>query len=278
VQTVHELEDLKRARAALRASGEPIALVPTMGALHDGHMALVALGKKMARHVVVSIFVNPRQFGAHEDLESYPRPLAADRAKLDAQGVDLLWAPTIGAMYPAGYATTVSVSGLGTGLCGRARPGHFDGVATVVSKLFNQIRPDFAVFGEKDWQQLAIIRRLNLDLNLGVTIVGVPTVREADGLALSSRNLYLTREERTAASALPRALQQAVTRIRGGEPVNDSLTLAADDLLKAGFTAVDYIHVIDPDTLDTLEKYSGSGRIIVAAHLGRTRLIDNMPI
>jgi pantoate--beta-alanine ligase len=278
VQTVHDLNSLQSAIAAFRAAGDTVALVPTMGALHAGHIALVKLAQAHARRVIVSIFVNPKQFGAHEDLASYPRTLATDRAQLIAAGADLLWAPSASEMYPAGYATTVSVAGLGDHLCGAARPGHFDGVATVVTKLFTQIKPDSAVFGEKDWQQLAIIRRLEADLNLGVTLIGAPIVREADGLAMSSRNAYLTPRERAIAAAFPKALLRAADQILTGVDLVTALNAAKASILAAGFASIDYIALCDPDTLEILSAFNGHGRIIAAARLGKTRLIDNMPI
>ncbi|MBX9886044.1 MAG: pantoate--beta-alanine ligase, partial [Novosphingobium sp.] len=227
MQILTALEPLRTALSALKtgdnSASRTVALVPTMGALHQGHLTLVREAKARADHVVVSIFVNPRQFAPHEDLATYPRQLEADAALLAAEGVDVLWAPTVDVVYPEGYATTVQVSGLDTVLCGAARPGHFDGVATVVAKLFNQVQPDVALFGEKDWQQLAIIRRMARDLDLAHPradqILGVPTVREADGLAMSSRNKYLTDEERMAAPAMNRAMRAAAARIVAGEAV-----------------------------------------------------------
>jgi len=280
VQTVNHIDPLRSAVSALRRDGE-IALVPTMGALHAGHLTLVREAKARAAHVVVSIFVNPRQFGAGEDLDAYPRPLEQDSALLAAEGVSLLWAPGVADMYPAGYATNVSVSGVSDGLCGANRPGHFDGVATVVGKLFNQVMPDMALFGEKDWQQLAVIRRMARDLDLTrphhARIIGVPTVREADGLAMSSRNAYLTADQRAAAPALPRAMQAAIARIAEGYPVAPALAMLAQDLLAAGFASVDYAALCDADSLAPLDtRGSGAARLLVAARIGKARLIDNM--
>ena len=280
MQTVNRIDPLRDAVAALRRDG-PVALVPTMGALHQGHLTLVREARAQAAHVVVSIFVNPRQFGAGEDLDAYPRQLAADSALLEAEGVSLLWAPEAAAMYPPGYATNVSVGGVSEGLCGANRPGHFDGVATVVCKLFNQVRPDLALFGEKDWQQLAVIRRMARDLDLVRPhvdrIIGVPTVREADGLAMSSRNAYLTPTERAAAAALPHAMRGAIAAIGQGDDVAATLAGLERELLDAGFGSVDYARLCDADSLAPLAaRGTGPARLLVAARIGKARLIDNM--
>lgn len=282
MQLIHALDPLRSAIDALRADG-PIALVPTMGALHDGHLTLVRQAKAKAAHVVVSIFVNPLQFGANEDLDAYPRQLERDCALLEAEGVAVVWAPKVEAMYPAGFATNISVSGVSEGLDGAARPGHFDGVATVVCKLFNQVLPDLALFGEKDWQQLAVIRRMARDLDLtrphADAILGVPTVREADGLAMSSRNAYLTPEQRAAAVALPTAMRAAIAEIEGGVPVGDALSALARALLAGGFLSVDYAELCDAADLSVLPARSDKPmRLLVAARIGKARLIDNMAV
>ena len=278
MQIVRQLDPLRNALAEFRAAGLTIGLVPTMGALHAGHMRLVEVAKSQCDAVIASIFVNPTQFGEGEDLDAYPRQEAADADLLQTAGVKLLWAPTADQVYPPGYATNVSVSGISDGLCGAARPGHFDGVATVVAKLFNQVRPDAAFFGEKDYQQLAVIRRMALDLDFSHEIVGVPTVRDADGLALSSRNAYLTAEERADAVALPQTMQEAATAIAAGSPVADILSDAKARLLRSGFQKVDYFELRDADTLALLDDFTRSARLLAAAHIGRTRLIDNIPV
>lgn len=272
-----ELAPLRRAVEALKARGGSLALVPTMGALHAGHLALVERARALAEHVVVSIFVNPTQFGAGEDLDAYPRPFAEDQLLLAEAGVALLWAPTPAVIYPDGFATSVRVEGLREPLCGATRPGHFNGVATVVVKLLNQVRPDLAVFGEKDWQQLAVIRRAVRDLNITVDIEGVATVREADGVALSSRNRYLSPDERAAAAALPAALTEAAGAIRNGEPVAVALGRARAGLAHAGLD-LEYLELRDGATLETAEGPSSGARLFVAARLGSTRLIDNRPL
>ncbi|MFK4871786.1 pantoate--beta-alanine ligase [Novosphingobium sp. ZW T3_23] len=282
MQTLNSLDPLRRAVAVLRQSGK-IALVPTMGALHEGHLTLVREARRQADHVVVSIFVNPLQFGANEDLDKYPRQLEADCALLKAEGVALVWAPTVEAMYPQGFATNISVSGVSEGLCGASRPGHFDGVATVVCKLFHQVLPDVALFGEKDWQQLAVIRRMARDLDLVQphvdAVIGVATVREEDGLAKSSRNAYLSQEQRAQAVALPTAMKDAISRIEAGEPVSATLARLQETLLAGGFSAVDYAELRDASSLIQLEERGAAPmRLLVAARIGATRLIDNMAV
>lgn len=274
MQVVHRLSDLRRAVAELRGDGAQVALVPTMGALHTGHMALVDAARETGAKVVASIFVNPKQFGPTEDLSRYPRPAEADIALLTEHGCDVLWMPGVEEMYPAGFATTVSVSGVSDGLDGAARPGHFDGVATVVAKLFNQVRPDAAYFGEKDFQQLAVIRRMVADLDFGLAIFGVPTVREADGLALSSRNAYLSADERALAVALPRALTEAKRAIEAGE--DGAIDAALASLADAGFTT-DYVELVDAASLGAPVR-GQPRRLLAAARIGTTRLIDNLPI
>jgi pantoate--beta-alanine ligase len=249
-----------------------------MGALHDGHMALVAEAKLRADQVVASIFVNPTQFGANEDLATYPRREATDAALLDAAGVAILWAPDVETMYPDGPAATVKAGAAGDGLDGASRPGHFDGVATVVARLFAQVRPDVALFGEKDYQQLAVIRQMVAERGIPVEIVGIPTWRDADGLALSSRNAYLSEEERAAARALPRALGEAAAAIEAGGDVAEALDKARARLEAAGFDPIDYVALHDAETLAPMTMLDRPARLLAAARMGRTRLIDNLPV
>jgi pantoate--beta-alanine ligase len=255
-----------------------VALVPTMGALHAGHMALIAEAKKRAGKVAASIFVNPTQFGEGEDFGRYPRREAEDARMLEEAGCDLLWVPSVQDVYPQGFATTVSIRGLTELWEGEARPGHFDGVATVVAKLLLAVRPDVALFGEKDFQQLAVIRQMVRDLDFGVEIVGVPTVREPDGLALSSRNGYLAADERERAVALPRGLQTARAEILDGKPVAETLHEARAWLRNAGFSRIDYLALVDAATLKPLDEPRGDMRLIAAAVIGTTRLIDNIAV
>lgn len=279
MQIIRELALLREAVETLKNGGRKrIALVPTMGALHEGHLALVDEARANADHVVASIFVNPKQFGANEDLNSYPRREATDAKLLTDRGCDLLWLPTVEEIYPDGFATNISVSGISGGLCGEARPGHFDGVATVVAKLFNQVRPDAAIFGEKDYQQLAVIRRMARDLDFNIDIIGVPTQRDTDGLALSSRNAYLTDEERKAAHALPRALGQAASRIEKGGNVPEALDKAKAALAAAGFDSIDYVELRDAVTLEPVSNAKQPARLLAAAKIGQTRLIDNIEV
>jgi pantoate--beta-alanine ligase len=275
VQIVRNSEELTRARGELSGT---LALVPTMGALHRGHLALIADARKRADKVAASIFVNPAQFGAGEDFGRYPRREQEDAAMLKEAGCDLLWAPSVGDVYPDGFATSVHVAGVSERWEGEARPGHFNGVATVVAKLLLAVRPDVALFGEKDFQQLTVIRRMVADLGLPVEIAGVPTVREPNGLALSSRNAYLSNDERNRAVALPHALRAAGEAIRRGAPVATALRDAKQSLVDAGFLRIDYFALVDSTTLEPLDVPQGDMRLIAAAVIGTTRLIDNLAI
>ncbi|MEG3091392.1 pantoate--beta-alanine ligase [Sphingomonas sp. PB1R3] len=277
MQVIRDRDALAEALAALRAEGARVALVPTMGALHAGHIALIEAAKRPGTKVVASIFVNPRQFGAGEDLSRYPRRELADIRMLTEAGCDLLWLPGVDAMYPEGHATSIRVAGVTEGLEGASRPGHFDGVATVVAKLFNQVGPDAAYFGEKDFQQLAVIRRMVADLDFPIEVVGVPTQRDDDGLALSSRNIYLDEEQRAKAVALPRALGVAARAIGRGEDVGSVLSDARATLTAAGFE-VDYVELVDAASLSPDTMADRPRRLLAAARMGSTRLIDNIAL
>ena len=276
MQTVRTSEELTAARAKL--GGATVALVPTMGALHAGHMALIAEAKRRADKVVASVFVNPAQFNDAGDLARYPRTEAEDARMLKAQGCDLLWLPRAEDIYPQKFATTVHVAGVSERWEGAHRPGHFDGVATVVAKLLLSVKPDVALFGEKDFQQLAVIRRMVMDLNIAGEIVGVPTVRDADGLALSSRNALLSADERQRAAAFPAALEQARDAIRRGDPEGPAIDQAVNLLRNAGFSRVDYFVLVDAATLDPISEPKRESRLIAAAVIGTTRLIDNLAV
>jgi pantoate--beta-alanine ligase len=277
--TVRKVVDLRSAIASWRHTGESVALVPTMGALHAGHLSLLELAHARCQRIVVSLFINPTQFGPKEDYAAYPRDEAADAAKLAAAGTDLLYAPAVSEMYPEGFATQVTVGRLTEHLCGPHRPGHFEGVATVVAKLLLQSLPDVAVFGEKDWQQLQVIRRLARDLDIPVAIASAPTMREADGLAMSSRNAYLSPSERTIAASLNRGLRELAQAVARGEPCRAAEEHALRVLLENGFTSVDYVTVADAETLQPIERIGKRpARAFAAAWLRRTRLIDNVAI
>jgi pantoate--beta-alanine ligase len=259
---------------AAHARGERIAFVPTMGALHEGHLVLLRAGRRRAERLVLSIFVNPTQFGPNEDLARYPRDLPGDLAQATGAGIDVAFVPEVADIYPAGFQTSVSVSELARGLDGPLRPGHFAGVATVVAKLFNIVRPHLAIFGEKDFQQLAIVRRMVVDLAMGLEIVGVPTVREPDGLAMSSRNAYLSAAERARATSLCRALFAARDRAAAGERGAPALLATARGVLDVD--RVDYLELCDVETLAPVARIERGCVLAVAAWVGRTRLIDNV--
>jgi pantoate--beta-alanine ligase len=262
--------------AAARARGQTIAFVPTMGALHTGHVSLLEEGRRRGQALVLSIFVNPTQFGPKEDLARYPRTLDRDLALAVGAGTDLAFVPSAAEVYPPGYQTFIEVREVSQGLCGERRPGHFVGVATVVAKLFLVVRPDVAIFGEKDFQQLAVVRRMTADLNLGVEIVGQPTVREPDGLAMSSRNVYLSPAERTRAAALYRGLRAAKEGLAGGERSAPVLIERATEIIAPAVDRIDYLEIRDADTLAPVGAIERPAVVLVAAFVGNTRLIDNL--
>ncbi|WP_419317332.1 pantoate--beta-alanine ligase [Caulobacter sp. ErkDOM-E] len=278
---VRTVSDLRDHVAAWKAAGDQVALVPTMGALHEGHLTLIKLGQTKARRTVASVFVNPRQFAPHEDFDAYPRGEAADAEKLASVGCDLMFAPSAGEMYAPGFSTAIQVSGVSEPLEGAARPQFFGGVATVVAKLLIQCQADYAVFGEKDYQQLQVIKRLVRDLDLPVEIVSAPTARAEDGLALSSRNAYLSAEERQIAAALPRALRAAAQAVSEGGAIDEAEAAGKAALNAAGFGPIDYLDIREASDLSKLGPGpigDAHGRILVAAWLGKTRLIDNMAV
>jgi len=281
IRIVRTIKDLRKQVGKWRAKGETTGLVPTMGALHDGHLSLVKLAGKKADRVVASIFVNPTQFAPTEDLARYPRDEAGDAAKLAGAGCDLLWAPTVDEMYPKGFSTAIKPGSAAQGLEGEFRPHHFGGVATVCCKLFSQVTPDVAVFGEKDYQQLAVLRQMVSDLNLPLRLIGAPTRREPDGLAMSSRNAYLTAAERQIAPALFATLSELARTAGSGADIATAIANAKRALKSAGFAKIDYIAVTDAATLEPVTGSVKPGqpalRVLAAAYLGKTRLIDNVP-
>lgn len=277
MQTVTSIRDIRAAMIPWRESGDTIALVPTMGALHRGHMALITKARKMAKRVIATVFVNPTQFAPNEDLARYPRKLEEDQKMLMEAGCDLLFAPTAEEIYPPNFATTIDPGKLATVLEGVFRPTHFRGVATVVVKLLLQILPDAALFGEKDYQQLLVIRQVTRDLNIPIHIIGVPIVRDPDGLALSSRNAYLTPEDRKRALALPKTLQETREAIIGGRDISIALADGMTQLTAAGFS-VDYLELADASTLTPIRHRDTPARLLAAGFIGTTRLIDNVEV
>ena len=276
---IRSVKDLRKQIAKWRASEKSIALVPTMGALHDGHISLVKLAKKKADRVVVSIFVNPSQFAPTEDLSRYPRDEDGDLIRLNAVETDLVWMPHVTEMYPDGFSTGITPGNTARDLEGAFRPHHFGGVATVCCKLFNQVTPDIAIFGEKDYQQLVVLRQMVRDLNLPLTLVGAPTRREKDGLALSSRNTYLSVQERDIAPLLYAAISEVADKVSDGADIATRIAAAKQKLIEAGFSKVDYLEVRDAETLEPPVVGSDQPlRVLVAAWLGQTRLIDNVAI
>lgn len=278
MKTITTVADLRQVVNGWKAQGLKSTLVPTMGALHKGHLEIVRMARTLTERTIVSIFVNPIQFNNPSDLANYPRTLEADSDLLDEAGVDLLFAPTQTEMYPDGFATKVTVARVSEGLCGAFRPGHFEGVATVVSKLFNQSQADFAVLGEKDYQQLHVVRRMTRDLDIPIGIVAHPTVRETDGLAMSSRNTRLTPDERRLAPVLFRQLTIAADAFRQGKPAQEIYAAARTAILASGFSAVEYFELRAEQDLMPLQALSEPARLLVAANLGRVRLIDNIPV
>ncbi len=276
VHIVHRIDEMQSLSEQIRLSGRSIGLVPTMGFFHEGHLELMRVARNIADRVVVSLFVNPTQFGENEDLSAYPRDLEKDLSMADSVGVDHLFVPSAEDMYPEGFQTTVHVEQLTRHLCGPVRPGHFDGVATVVAKLFHIVKPNLAVFGQKDYQQLAVISRMVQDLNMDIKVVGVPTVREPDGLAMSSRNVYLSAEERKSALCLPESLEIAQEMLKAGERDADAIRSAVEERIQgAPFTRVDYVRLCDPTTLEGVETAERDVLLALAVFVGKARLIDN---
>jgi len=279
LEIIRNVKGLRTQVHAWKQAGLTVGMIPTMGALHEGHLSLVKEMQKLTDKTVVSIFVNPTQFGVNEDLDKYPRQEAADSAKLTEIGTDLLFAPTVSEIYPDGFRTTVHVADLGDMLCGKSRPGHFDGVSTVVSKLLLQCLPDKAIFGEKDYQQLAIIRQTVRDLNIPTEVVGGKLIRDEDGLALSSRNAYMSDAERQTALAINRTLSEMVDMLENqNKSVAETLAHGHAQLNAAGFDEIQYLDIRDAMTLAEVAEINAPARILTAVKLGQTRLIDNMGV
>lgn len=281
MKVIHDPDEMRLISRRSGATGAKVVLVPTMGYLHDGHRSLLNTGRSMGPDslLVLSIFVNPAQFGPKEDLASYPRDIARDLELASKAGVDIVFAPDAKAIYPAGFRTHVEVEGLGARLCGLSRPGHFSGVATVVLKLFNIIEPDAAIFGEKDYQQLRIVRKMAADLDLDLDIIGSPTVREPDGLAMSSRNSYLDAKERRAAGCVPRSIEAAKAAVSRGVGLSRAVIEEVKKIIeKEPLAVIDYVKVCDGDTLDDVDDITDGARLFLAVRIGRARLIDNCPL
>lgn len=276
METIETVAGMHKRREEIRQSGKSIALVPTMGFFHEGHLELMRVGRQRAKCLIVSIFVNPAQFGPGEDLEDYPRDMEGDLSKAEDVGADLVFTPSPGEMYPEGSETKVIVEGIGRYLCGKSRPAHFAGVATVVTKLFNITKPHMAIFGQKDFQQLTVIRRMVKDLNMDIEIVGVPTVREADGLAMSSRNSYLSPEERRSALCLKRAIDLATDMVREGERSAARIRLAINELVTSyPSVKIDYVSICDSTSMEEIVGIEDESLLALAVYVGKTRLIDN---
>ncbi len=276
MEVIETVSEMQITSEALRQAGHTIALVPTMGYLHEAHLELMRVGKSHADKLIISIFVNPTQFGPSEDFEQYPRDREGDLEKARSVGVDIVFMPSAQDMYPEGFQTTVTLDRLPKHLCGLSRPGHFDGVATVVCKLFNITKPHIAIFGQKDYQQLTIISRMVMDLNMDIRIIGVPTVREPDGLAMSSRNAYLTRDQRPSALCLKKSLDLAKKMVEGGEKDVGKIITAIENLIREHpFTEIDYVNICNPVTLDDIKEIKDEALLALAVKVGNTRLIDN---
>jgi pantoate--beta-alanine ligase len=279
MEIIDNVTGMQKRCEEIRREGKTIALVPTMGFLHDGHLELMREGNWLADILVISIFVNPTQFGPIEDYQDYPRDMEGDLKKAEGAGVDIVFTPSVEEMYPEGFQTKVVVERVTKYLCGLSRPGHFEGVATVVAKLFNIIKPHIAIFGQKDFQQLTVIRRMVRDLNMDIEIIGIPTIREPDGLAMSSRNKYLNTEERKSALCLKKSIDMTLGLIKEGERDAEKLKIAIrESILKHPFTDIDYVSICNPFSLEEIETIQGKALLAIAIKVGKTRLIDNWQI